>query len=664
MLSSPGIGSGLDVNGIVNQLMVSERQPLNMLNRQEQVYNQKLSAFGQVRSALATFQTALKDLSNGSKFQALSATSSDTKVLSASASGKAIPASYQIGVTQLAQQHKVASAGYATTDAVIGSGTLNIQFGTYDSGLNTFTANADKAAKSISIAPANNTLAGIRDAINAANAGVTATVVNDGTATGNRLVLTSSDSGASNSLKISVTDDDGTALNTTGLSALAYDPTAAVGSGKNLEQKAAALDALLDIDGIAVKQSTNTVKDAIDGVTLNLAQTNVGQKLTLVVGRDNKAVTDAVQAFVTSYNGASGTLKNLTAFKGPGAQNGILLGDSTARGIQVEMRDLLNTSINSGGALTTLSQIGVSFGSDGTLSLDNAKLTTAINTNFDGIAALFAKAAKITDSLVSYSSSTTKTQPGTYAVNVTQQATRGASAGSVVASLTVQAGINDQLNLTVDGKVVSVTLAAATYASANALAAEIQSKVNGATAASGSVLVSQSGGVLTATSARYGSSSQSAVTGGNGMASLFGTPVTNSGVDVVGTLNGATATGNDQSLTGAVGNASEGLMLRINGGALGARGNVTYSTGYAYQISEYLDTVLRDDGSLKTRTAGIDSSIKSLDQRQVQLEARLAQTEKRYRAQFSALDTMLSSMNSTSSFLTQQLASLPGSSRN
>ena len=664
MISSPGIGSGLDVNGIVSQLMAAERQPLNALNAQEQAFNQKLSAFGQVRSALATFQTALKDLSNGSKFQALTATSSDTKVLSASASGKATPASYQIGVTQLAQQHKIASAGYATTDAVIGSGTLTIQFGTYDSGSNTFTANADKATKSISIAPANNTLAGIRDAINAANAGVTATVVNDGSAAGHRLVLTSSDSGAANSLKISVTDDDGTALNASGLSALAYDPTAAVGSGKNLEQKAAALDALLDIDGIAVKQPTNTVKDAIDGVTLNLAQTNVGQKLTLVVGRDSKAVTEAVQAFVKSYNDASGTLKNLTAYKGPGAQNGILLGDATARGIQVELRDLLNTSINSGGALTTLSQIGVSFGSDGTLSLDNTKLTAAINTNFDGIAALFAKAAKATDSLVSYSSSTTKTQPGTYAINVTQLATRGASVGSVAASLTVQAGTNDQLDLTVDGKVVSVTLAAATYANASALAAEIQSKVNGANGTSGSVLVSQSGGVLTVTSARYGSSSQAAVTGGNGMASLFGTPATSGGVDVAGTVNGATATGSGQSLTGATGNASEGLTLRINGGALGARGNVTYSTGYAYQMGEYLDGVLRDDGSLKTRTAGIDSSIKTLDKRQEQLEARLAQIEKRYRAQFSALDTMLSSMNSTSAFLTQQLASLPGSNQN
>ena len=665
MLSSPGIGSGLDVNGIVNQLMAAERQPLAALTKREQAYNQKLSAFGQVRSALASFQTALQDLSSGSKFQALSATASDTTVLSASASGTATPGSYQIEVSQLAQQQKLASSGYATTDAVVGSGTLTIQFGTYDSGLNSFTANADKATKSIAIDPAHNTLAGIRDAINAANAGVTATIVNDGSTAGNRLVLTSADSGAANSLKISVTDDDGNGLDGSGLSALAYDPTAAAGSGKNLGQVAAAQDALLKIDGIAVKQSTNTVKNAIDGVTLNLAQTNVGKALTLTVSRDTKTVTDAVQAFVNAYNSATGTIKKLTAFNGPGAQNGILLGDSTARTIQTQMRSLLSTSVDSGGALTTLSQIGVSFGSDGTLSLDSAKLNTAINTNFDGIAALFAKAGKTTDSLVSYSASTSKTQPGSYAVSVSQLATRGATQGSQAASLTVTAGVNDRLDLTVDGQIVSVTLAAATYASADALAAEIQSKVNGATGASGSVLLSQSGGVLSITSARYGSASQAAVTGGNGLASLLGAaPVITGGTDVAGIINGVAATGSGQTLTGAAGNASEGLGLHIAGGALGARGTVTFSHGYAFQLGQYLDTVLGNDGSLKARTNGIDSSIKSLDQRQAQLEARLTQIEKRYRAQFTALDSMISSMNSTSTFLTQQLASLPGSSQN
>lgn len=665
MISSPGIGSGLDVNGIVSQLMATERQPLNALVRQELAYTQKLSAFGQVRSALASFQGALQNLSSSSKFQALSATSSDTKVLSASASGSATPASYQLEVLQLAQQHKVASSGYAAPSSVVGSGTLTIQFGTYDSGLNTFTVNAEKATKTIAIAPANNTLAGIRDAINAANAGVMATIVNDGSATGNRLVLTSTDSGAANSLKVTVTDDDATDTDTSGLSALAYNPTAVVGSGKNLSQVAVARDAQIKVDGITVNQPTNTVTNAIDGVTLNLVQTNVGVPLTLTVSRDTKSVTDAVQSFVTSFNTANSTIKNLTAFNGVGAQNGILLGDGTVRAIQTQMRSLLNTPVETGGALTTLSQIGVSFGSDGSLALDSAKLNTAINTNFDGIAALFAKTGKTSDSLISYSTSTSKTAPGSYAVNVSQLATRGSTQGSSAASLTVTAGTNDQLDLTVDGTSVSITLAAATYASANALASEIQSKINGATGISGSVLVTQSGGVLSITSARYGSASQAAVTGGNGMATLLGaTPSISGGVDVAGTINGADAAGNGQTLTGATGNASEGLALLIAGGALGARGNVTFSHGYAHQLGQYLDTMLGDGGLLKSRTNGIDSSIKNLDQRQVQLEARLAQIEKRYRAQFSALDTMLSSMNSTSTFLTQQLASLPGSSRN
>lgn len=665
MVAAAGIGSGLDVNGIVEQLMAAERRPLAALTRQEAVYTQKLSAFGQLRGTLAGFQSALQDLGSGSKFQALSAVSSDTKVLSASASGKATPASYKVEVTQLAQQQKLASAGYATTDAVVGSGTLTVQFGAYDSATNTFTANAGKTTQSITIDPANNTLAGVRDAINAANAGVTATIVNDGSAAGNKLVITSTDSGVANSLKITIADADGNHLDGSGLSALAYDPTAVAGSGKNIGQVAAAQDALLKIDGIAVKQSTNTVKDAIDGVTLNLAQTNIGQPLTLMVSRDTRTITDAVQSFVSAYNGASSTLKSLTAFNGPGAQNGILLGDATARAIQVEMRNLLNISVDSGGTLTTLSQIGVSFTRDGTLALDNTKLNTAIDKNFDDIAALFAKAGKATDSLVSYSASSAKTQPGNYAVNVSQLATQGSTQGSQAAALTVTAGVNDVLTLTVDGKAVSVTLAAATYANVDALAAEIQSKVNGATGTAGSVLVTQNGGVLSIASALYGSISQAAVTGGSAKDSLFGAaPVVTAGVDIAGSINGATASGSGQTLTGAAGDASEGLALRIAGGTLGARGNAAFSQGYASRISQYIDSALGDDGSLKARTNGIDTSIKLLDQRQEQLEARLVQIEKRYRAQFSALDTMLSSMNSTSAFLTQQLANLPGSSQN
>lgn len=663
MISSPGIGSGLDINSLVSQLMAAESQPLNDLTKQQQAYNQKLSAYGQVKSALSTFQTALQNLTSGGQLQALSATSSTPAVLSASATAQATPGSYQIEVQQLAQQQKLSSAGYATTNDVVGSGTLSIQFGTYNSATNTFTANANKAAASITIAPANDTLAGVRDAINAANAGVTATIVNDGTA--NHLVLTSTDSGAANSLKISVSDADGNNLDAAGLSALAYDPTAAAGNGKNLGQIAAASDAKLTIDGIAITQSSNTLSSAIQGVTLNLAQTNVGSPLTLNVSRDTQAITKAVQSFVDAYNTANATLKKLTAFNGVGAQNGILLGDATTRGLQAQMRSMLSNPVSSGNALTTLSQIGVSFQRDGTLALDSTKLGTAITNNFDSIGALFNAAGKATDSLVSYSGSSVKTVPGSYAVSVTQLATRGATQGSQAAALTVTAGVNDQLTLNVDGTAVSVTVAAGTYASADALAAELQSKINGATGSRGSVSVSQAGGLLSITSARYGSASQAAVTGGNGMASLLGAaPVTTTGVDVAGTINGVAATGSGQTLTGAIGNPSEGLALRIVGGALGARGTVTFSQGYAYQLNQYLDTALGSTGSLTARTDGINSSLKSLDQRQQELQTRLAAVEKRYRAQFTALDAMMSSMNSTSSFLTQQLATLSNNSKN
>lgn len=658
-ISSPGIGSGLDVNTIVSQLMAVENQPLIELSHQQQAYNQKLSAFGQVKSALATLQTAMQNLGNGNNLQALSVTSSNTAALSATASGNATPGSYQIEVQQLAQQQKLTSAGYATPNDVVGSGTLTIQFGTYDSVTNSFTTNAGKAAQSLTINSSNNTLAGIRDAINAAHGGVSATIVNDGSVTGNRLVFTSTDSGAANSLKISVNDADGNGLDSSGLSALAYDPTATPGNGKNLSQTAAASDAKLTLDGIAITQASNTISNTIDGVTLNLAQTNVGQPLTLSVSRNSQAITAGVQSFVNAYNAANGTLKQLTAFNGPGAQNGILLGDSTARSIQVQLRNMLNTTVNNGGAFSNLTQIGVSFQSDGTLALDSTKLGTAINTDLNSIGALFNQAGKSTDSLVAYSSSSAKTTPGNYAVNVTQLATRGVTQGSQAASLTVSTGVNDQLTLNLNGTVVNVTLAAATYASTDALAAEIQSKINGAAGANGSVIVSQSAGVLSITSTRYGSTSRAEVTGGNGSASLFGIPpVVSTGVDVAGTLNGVAAVGSGQTLTGAVGGASEGLALTVNGGALGARGSVTFSQGYAYQINQYLGSMLSASGSLTATTDGINSSLKSLAQRQTDLQARLAQTEARYRAQFTALDTMLSSMNSTSTFLTQQLASL------
>lgn len=663
MISSPGIGSGLDINSIVSQLLAAERQPLDALNQREAEYQAQLSAFGKVKSALATFQAAAKSL-DSDKFRMLNASPSDSSLFTASAGATAAPGTHSVEINQLAQNHMLASAGFSGIGESVGSGTLTIRFGSYDSASNTFTQNADKASASITIDASNGSLAGIRDAINAANAGVRASIINDGTATGYRLVLSSADSGAANGMKITVSDSDGNSLDDNGLSRLAFDPEASAGNGKNLIQTAAARDAQLLIDGIAITRPSNTVSDAIPGVTLNLARTNAGLPATLEISRNAEAVAESVQSFVDAYNDASRTLRELTAYDDASKQAAVLQGDSTMRMLQTQLRSMLNTPIPSTGSLTTLSQIGVSFQKDGTLAVDAAKLQTAITEHFDDIGSLFAASARSTDSLVAYYASSPKTQAGTYAVDITQLATRGETLGSQAANLSIVAGVNDQIGIEVDGIAVSVTLSAGTYASADALAAEVQSRINGAGVladAGAGVTVTHSGGILRIVSNRYGAASSVNVTGGNGAADLLGTPTATAGVNVAGSINGVPATGNGQILTGAAGDASEGLALKIIGGGTGARGSVNFSRGYASQFDLYLESVLDSDGSLAARTDGINSSIKSLDRRQEQMEARLEQLEIRYRAQFAALDAMIASMNSTSTFLSQQLAMLPGS---
>jgi flagellar hook-associated protein 2 len=663
-ISAPGVGSNLDVNSIVSQLMAVERRPLTLLAQREADYQAKLSAFGTLKGALSAFQTAMQGLADGTKFQAATASAADASVLTATANGKVVPGSYSVEVQQLAQQQKIHSDGFASTSSAVGSGTLTIQYGTYDSGANTFTLNSEKTAQTVTIDPSSNTLSGVRDVINAANIGVSATIINDGTS--DRLVVTGKDTGAVNSFRITASDDDGANLDTAGLSRVAFDPTAAMGSGKNLTQVQAAQDAKLEIDGIAISKLSNTITDAIEGVTLNLLKTNTGSPTMLNVARDSAGVKASVEAFVKSFNSVNQTLTGLSAYNAATGQGAILQGDSATMSIQSWIRSTLSASVSgisdSAGSITSLSQIGVAFQKDGTLALDSVKLQTALDNNFDDIAGLFTVRGKPTDGLIAYSGSTNRTAVGNYAVTVTQLATQASLTGSQAAGLTITAGVNDQLNISADGVAASVTLAAGTYASADALAAEVQSKLNGAASladAGISVLVSQAAGVLSITSATYGPASGVAIIGGNAAGNLMAaSPVSTAGVDVAGTINGVTATGVGQVLTAAVGDAAEGLSLIVNGGLPGARGTVGFSRGYADRLDKLMEDLLTSDGIIAGRTDGINASIEDIDRRQEDFSRRLTAIEARYRAQFTALDVMLSSLTQTSEFFQQQLDAL------
>lgn len=665
-LSSAGIGSNLDVNSIVTQLMAVEKQPVTQLDLKAASFQAKLSGFGTLKGVLAGFQNALSGLANVSKFQGVKTAIGDATVASATGSSVAAPGTYSLEVSQLAQAEKLNALGQTSSTAAIGGGavtTLSFDFGaitggTFNAATGKYTgssfASAGAGVKTVSIDATNNSLSGIRDAINSAAVGVTATIVNDGSGAPYRLSLTVNTTGAQSSLKLSVAGDASIA------SLLSHDPSAS--GGQALAQTVAAQDANFKLDGIAVTKSTNNVSDALPGVTLNLAKTNVGTPTSITVTRDTATVVSSVNTFVKAFNDINQTLKDATAYNPTTKQAAVLNGEASVRSIQNQIRGVLAAPVaGNASTYTLLSQVGVSVQKDGSLSVDGTKLQKAVDTNFDQIAGLFSNVGKTTDALVSFTGATNKTAAGAYALNISQLATQGVTTAAGAAGLTITAGINDSIDVKLDGLTSTVTLTPGTYASATALATDLQSKINGnATLAGLKTSITASGGVLSLTSASYGSTSHIEISGGNGQANLkFDTgAVITDGKNVAGSINGVTGVGNGQTLTGATGGASEGLQVQVNGGVIGSRGTVNYSQGYAYQLNNLATSLLGAGGSIASRTDGINASLKDIAKNKDVLNARLAVTEKRYRAQFTALDGVISKMSTTSSFLTQQLANL------
>ncbi|MEK7414850.1 MAG: flagellar filament capping protein FliD, partial [Planctomycetota bacterium] len=417
--------TNLDVNSIVSQLMTVERQPINKLNAKEAGYQAKLSAYGSVKGALSSFQTSTQSLSSASNFQPLKATPSDATVFSASATSIAVAGTYSLEVTSLAQAQKLVATGQTSSADAIGAGastTVTFDFGTISGG--TFNAGTGKytgaafasngdGTTSITIDSGNNSLQGIRDAINTAQMDVTATIINDGSGTPYRLALSSDSNGVSNSMKITVSGD------ATVSSLLAHDPAGT----QNLAQTVTAQNADFKVNGVTVSKTSNTVSDVIQGVTLTLSKVTTSPA-TLMVARDTTAVSSSITSFVKAYNDLAATLKNVSAYDAASQKGAILQGDSTVRSLQSQLRSMLSTPVvGTSGELTTLSDVGVTFQKDGTLKLDQTKLDSVMASNFSDIASLFAAVGKGTDSLVSFSSATSSTKAGNYAVNVTQLAT-------------------------------------------------------------------------------------------------------------------------------------------------------------------------------------------------------------------------------------------------
>ncbi|QDZ90345.1 flagellar filament capping protein FliD [Shewanella decolorationis] len=355
-LTASGIGSGLDIGGIVSALVNAEKAPKEaQFNKTEGLVNTQISALGALKSSISDFLDKLKPLSEAKTFTGFTSKLSKSDYLSAKTDSDAVAGSYNLVVEQLAQSQKVGSANVTDVTAPIGSGSLAI----------------DVAGKSFSIDVASgDSLQDIVKKINKAddNVGVTATIINSDA--GPQMVLTSNKTGTANQIQVTANDDTGTALADT----------------FTMTEVQGAKDAILYVDGLKVTSNSNEVKDAIQGVTLTLKDADVDKSTTLTIEQDKASATKAIKEFVESYNTMTSTVKGMSGYDPKTKQVGIFQGDSLIRSLQSQFRGVISSSYGNGMALANL---GIKTTRDGTLELDEDTLKKALENDISAVADFF-----------------------------------------------------------------------------------------------------------------------------------------------------------------------------------------------------------------------------------------------------------------------------------
>ncbi|EPW0774205.1 flagellar filament capping protein FliD [Escherichia albertii] len=371
-ISSLGVGSGLDLSSILDSLTAAQKATLTPISNQQSSFTAKLSAYSTLKSALTTFQTANTALSKADLFSATSTTSSTT-AFSAITAGNAIAGKYTISVTHLAQAQTLTTSTTRddTKTAIAASDSkLTIQQG------------GNKDPITIDISAANSSLSAIRDAINNAKAGVSASIINVGNSE-YRLSVTSNDTGLDNAMTLSVSGDD------TLQSFMSY------GANSNgMEVSVVAQNAQLTVNNVAIENSSNTISDALENITLNLNDVTTGNQ-TLTITQDTAKAQSAIKDWVNAYNSLIDNFSSLTKYTavdaGSDSQssgNGALPGDSTLRTIQTQLKSMLSNTVSSSN-YKTLAQMGITTDpSNGKLELDADKLTAALKKDASGVGAL------------------------------------------------------------------------------------------------------------------------------------------------------------------------------------------------------------------------------------------------------------------------------------
>lgn len=723
--SSVGLISGLPIDDLIATYLLASQKKISSLQSRQSGFQAAQASVIDINNALLNLRRAAETLSDRETYRATSAFASDDSAFAATSSAGASLGSHSIEILQLASAHRIGAQGYADTDTTAVASA---------DGFFSFKVGTSGVAKSIAV-NATTTLADLRNAINQLDAGVTASIINDGSGTNAyRLVLTSDESGSSNSIimvqndtsldftnkvieeaaaatgntyagaitssgtftgaeskqyvieiteagdlgvaKFRVSTDGGVTFGpdseftTSGTAVDIGDGvmvdfsagTFAVGDTFTVDAFAPVIsqakNAVMKIDGITLVRDSNTVDDAIDGLSLDLhAVTSSAESVS--VSRSVATARVQINSFVEQYNEVIEQIAIATAFDQETGVRGALLGDSSVRNIQSTLASTI-TSVIPGlpnSEINSLAGIGISVTDTGSLRFDSSKFEEALANDMDSVEKIFATVGTSSSSKLDFIQASSATVPGNYNVEISVLAEQA----YVLSNQDITGPITNEehLTFTVDGKDHIVTVAAGLTLEEAIETINEQLDEDGI-----GFVASAEGNQLRLASKDYGSKQSISVvsdqSGASGTQLGIGTTVrTDTGLDVQGTIGGQEATGVGQTLTGKDGTTAEGLEILVTATTTGYVGTLTISTGIGIQLEEILDSLTdSEDGILTSRQEGLTDSIDDINDQITAIQDRMEREETRLRSQFASLEVLLAQMNSTSSFLTQQLSSL------
>jgi flagellar hook-associated protein 2 len=748
-ISADGLISGLNTADIISQLLALQRRPIEILQSSQKTFETRLAALLDVNVKVSSLKNAAAALNDPENFntKTISVTkgSNNDDLVTATVNNAAVTGSHTIEVSQLAQAHKVASQGFTdenTTAVASGSGKFSFKIG------------ASGAVTTIDVTSTTK-LQELRDAINSANAGVTASILNDGSSTNPyRLILNSNATGAANDITI-VTNDttldftnkqieeaavnsansgsytgtvtsSGTYTGTTNKSFLIEIMTAGTvdgtarykvstdggvtfddngGLGYSVSATASAIgnntegvniafsnagtlsvgdqfsvdvfnptlqeaqDAIVKIDTLTLVKSSNTITDAIQGVTLNLAKAETGKQVNLTVSASTSSASSKINEFVGAYNEVMDFLDSQQRYDPEVGIANPLLGDFTIRTLQQTIQNTITGIVPglSSGKLN-IAQVGITSDSNtGKLSVNDSELSAALSSNANDVLKLFVGTGTPSNSAITFSNKSDKTKIGAYPVFITTAAQK-ADFTSATQLQTTGLGSDELLTFTFSGNATSSTPTTTSFTvtlSQNDTINTVVSTLNSAFATENVALeASHDNGKLSIKSKDYGAdlkftvvSDQPASTTSTGIGQTVQTGI---GVDIAGTINGHAGTGKGDALTGLSGSAEDGLIISSRTTSTGDFGTVTVSSGVADQLEQVLAGFLDPlNGVMKSRQDTIQNRIDQLSEQIAKKEEQLTRQEERLRAQFASLEVVLGQFKSQSDFLSNQLKNLP-----